>query len=155
MLADLAVTEPEAFASLVQVANEALADRAGGCRGRFLSQIGLAYTHQRVRRLRQLLRKRSLRERRGGAGRRGTPSCCRWPWTPGRWSRRSTWHPRAGSTDGVAAVVDRAFATGVRVFDLVPGVIERVADTVTPQPVLAVVGFAPAPLEVAAGPVDR
>jgi TrmH family RNA methyltransferase len=33
------------------------------------------------------------------------------------------------------------------VFDLAPGVIERIADTVTPQPVLAVVGFDPATLD--------
>jgi TrmH family RNA methyltransferase len=55
--------------------------------------------------------------------------------------------PEGRASPGVAAVVDRAFARGVRVFDLGPGVIERVADTVTPQPVLAVVGFAPAKLE--------
>jgi RNA methyltransferase, TrmH family len=46
----------------------------------------------------------------------------------------------------VATVVERAFATGARVFDLAPGVLERLADTVTPQPVLAVVGFTPSPL---------
>ncbi len=40
-----------------------------------------------------------------------------------------------------------AYDTGARVFDLAPGVLERVADTVTPQPVLAVVGFAPELLE--------
>jgi TrmH family RNA methyltransferase len=43
----------------------------------------------------------------------------------------------------VAAVAARAFDAGSRVFDLEPGVLERVADTVTPQPVLAVVGFEP------------
>jgi TrmH family RNA methyltransferase len=57
--------------------------------------------------------------------------------------------PEGRANAGVAAVVDRAFARGVRVFDLAPGVIERVSDTVHPQPVLAVVGFSPAPLEVA------
>jgi TrmH family RNA methyltransferase len=40
----------------------------------------------------------------------------------------------------VADLVDRALAAGARVFDLAPGVMEKVADTVTPQPVLAVVG---------------
>lgn len=35
-------------------------------------------------------------------------------------------------------VVDRAVGAGVRIFDLAPGVLERVADTVTPQPVLAI-----------------
>ena len=57
--------------------------------------------------------------------------------------------PEGRASHGVATVVDRAFAAGVRVFDLGPGVIERVSDTVHPQPVLAVVGFAPTPLEVA------
>lgn len=55
--------------------------------------------------------------------------------------------PEGRANPTVAAVVDQVFATGVRVFDLAPGVIERVADTVTPQPVLAVVGFAPAGLD--------
>lgn len=56
--------------------------------------------------------------------------------------------PEGRVNAGVSAVVDRAFASGVRVFDLAPGVIERVSDTVHPQPVLAVVGFAPASLDV-------
>lgn len=57
--------------------------------------------------------------------------------------------PEGRSSPTVAAVVDRAFDAGVRVFDLGPGVIERVADTISPQPVLAVVGFSPEALEVA------
>jgi TrmH family RNA methyltransferase len=40
---------------------------------------------------------------------------------------------------GVSDVVGQAVSTGVRVFELAPGVLDRVADTVTPQPVLAVV----------------
>ena len=39
---------------------------------------------------------------------------------------------------GVQEVCQRAEARGVRVFPLAAGVLERVADTVTPQPVLAV-----------------
>jgi RNA methyltransferase, TrmH family len=39
---------------------------------------------------------------------------------------------------GVAEVVRLALAAGARVYELAPGVIERVASTVTPQPVLAV-----------------
>ncbi len=56
--------------------------------------------------------------------------------------------PEGRVNPSVAAVVDRAFASGLRVFDLGAGVIERVADTVHPQPVLAVVAFAAAPLEL-------
>ena len=45
----------------------------------------------------------------------------------------------AGSDDRPTRLVcDRAAAAGSRVFPLAPGVMERVADTVTPQPVLAV-----------------
>ena len=56
VLADLAVTDADAFAALVAVAAEA----PGRRRGRFLSQA-LAYSHQRVRRLRRLLQKRATR----------------------------------------------------------------------------------------------
>ncbi len=58
VLADLAVTEPEAFTALVRVANDALVsgrDRAPRPRP---DLDGLAFTHRRVRRVRQLLRKR-------------------------------------------------------------------------------------------------
>jgi RNA methyltransferase, TrmH family len=55
--------------------------------------------------------------------------------------------PEGRANASVAEVVSRVFATGVRVFDLGPGVIERISDTVTPQPVVAVVGFVPARLE--------
>ncbi len=47
----------------------------------------------------------------------------------------------------VAAVLDTARRQGARVFDLAPGVLERVADTVTPQPVLAVVAMPDATLD--------
>ena len=59
--------------------------------------------------------------------------------------------PGGRANAAVADAVSRAFAGGARVFDLAPGVLERVADTVTPQPVLAVVGFAPASIEEIAG----
>jgi TrmH family RNA methyltransferase len=54
---------------------------------------------------------------------------------------------RARSHPEAMAVLDRALAQGARVFDLAPGVLERVADTVAPQPVLAVVGMPGATLE--------
>lgn len=40
---------------------------------------------------------------------------------------------------GLDELLGRAHGSGARVFELAPGVLERVADTVTPQPVLAVV----------------
>jgi RNA methyltransferase, TrmH family len=54
--------------------------------------------------------------------------------------------PDGRTNPAVSAVVERAFASGARVFDLAPGVIGRVTDTVTPQPVVAVVAFEPAAL---------
>jgi len=59
--------------------------------------------------------------------------------------------PGGRAVPAVAEAVGRAFDAGARVFDLGPGVIERVADTVTPQPVLAVVGFTAAGLDDVAG----
>jgi TrmH family RNA methyltransferase len=56
--------------------------------------------------------------------------------------------PEGRANPAVAAVVGRAFDAGIRVFDLAPGVIERVADTVNPQPLLAVVGFTTADIGV-------
>lgn len=44
----------------------------------------------------------------------------------------------ARADGAVAALADQALAAGARVFDLAPGVLEKVADTVTPQPLLAV-----------------
>jgi TrmH family RNA methyltransferase len=55
--------------------------------------------------------------------------------------------PDGRSNPVVAEVAARSFESGARIFDLGPGVIERVADTVTPQPVLAVIGFVPASIE--------
>jgi len=39
----------------------------------------------------------------------------------------------------VVEALERARGRGIRIFELAPGVVERVADTVTPQPLLAVV----------------
>jgi len=46
--------------------------------------------------------------------------------------------PDGGDDPATQEVCRRATAAGARVFPLAPGVLERVADTVTPQPVLAV-----------------
>ena len=53
----------------------------------------------------------------------------------------------SGASGEVGRLMDRAVRAGVRVFELAPGVIERVADTVTPQPVLGVVRTPRAMLE--------
>lgn len=53
----------------------------------------------------------------------------------------------SGASPAVSDAVGRAHDRGVRVYDLAPGVVEKVADTVTPQPLLAVVRTPPAALE--------
>ncbi|MHB8439555.1 MAG: TrmH family RNA methyltransferase [Acidimicrobiales bacterium] len=47
----------------------------------------------------------------------------------------------------LAELAARAHDAGTRVFELAPGVLERVADTVTPQPILAVVRMPDASIE--------
>ncbi len=59
--------------------------------------------------------------------------------------------PAGASAPAVVAVADRVLAAGGRVHQLAPGVMERMASTVTPQPVVAVVGWSPARLEAVAG----
>jgi RNA methyltransferase, TrmH family len=46
----------------------------------------------------------------------------------------------------IQQLLDQAYASGSRVYDLEPGVLARVADTVTPQPVLAIVPQIDVPL---------
>lgn len=48
--------------------------------------------------------------------------------------------------------IDRAVDAGLLLFELAPGVIERVADTVTPQPVMAVVGMVDVELDAVREP---
>jgi TrmH family RNA methyltransferase len=61
--------------------------------------------------------------------------------------------PEGLAVPAVNALAERALAIGARVFDLGPGIMERVADTVTPQPVCAVVGDITRPLgDVLAAP---
>jgi TrmH family RNA methyltransferase len=55
--------------------------------------------------------------------------------------------PEGRSHAAVSDVVSNAHARGIRVHDLGAGVMERVADTVTPQGVCAVVGMLDVPLE--------
>jgi len=55
--------------------------------------------------------------------------------------------PEASRGHFATEVVDRARLAGIRVFALEAGVIERVADATTPQPLIAVVRATDAPLE--------
>lgn len=49
--------------------------------------------------------------------------------------------------DAPHALLQRALDAGVRVHELQPGLIERVADTVTPQPVMAIAPWVDVPLD--------
>ena len=53
--------------------------------------------------------------------------------------------------DGERPLLERALAAGVRVHALQPGLIARVADTTTPQPVMAIAPWVDVPLEDVAG----
>jgi TrmH family RNA methyltransferase len=55
--------------------------------------------------------------------------------------------PEGRASKAVGRLLDRAGSIGIRAFELAPGVLERVADTVTPQPVLGVVRMPRAPFE--------
>jgi TrmH family RNA methyltransferase len=57
----------------------------------------------------------------------------------------------AAPTAAVSEAVTRAQGRGIRIFELAPGVVEKVADTVTPQPLLAVVRTPTATLDDVTG----
>ena len=106
---------------------------------------GLAFTSARVKRLRQLIDRRAARERErafvvegptlvGDAMDAGVELECLFV--------------APGAADPVVA---RAVAGGIPVLALAPGVLERVAGTVTPQPVLAVARVVDVDLEALAG----
>jgi RNA methyltransferase, TrmH family len=99
-----------------------------------------------VRRLRQLLRKRGLRNAERVLVVEGAELLAV-ALTAGVRVEAVYVAPEGADVPAVAEVTGRALAVGARVFDLGPGVMERVASTVTPQPVLAVVGWEPAALD--------
>ena len=113
---------------------------------------GLPYRHPRVQRLRRLLGRRSVREDEGRfviegvnlleeALQAGSPVEA--VFLASGWDRSVEGRPGApaasSSTGRLTGLVERCYSAGIRVFELGPGVLERVAGTVSPQPVLAVV----------------
>ena len=94
---------------------------------------GLAFTSPRVKRLRQLVDRSAVRQREGAFVVEG-PTLLGDALDAGVAVECLFVAP--GTT---APVVARAVARGVPVYELAPGVLERVAGTVTPQPVMAVV----------------
>lgn len=93
---------------------------------------GLGFTSARVKRLRQLLERPSVREREGAFVVEG-PTLVGDALEAG--AELECLFVDAGTTSPVA---ERAVAHAVPVYELAPGVLARVADTVTPQPVLAI-----------------
>jgi TrmH family RNA methyltransferase len=53
----------------------------------------------------------------------------------------------AGTSESVTDVLERAYGAGSRIYELEPGVLTRVAGTVNPQPILAVVPQIDVPLD--------
>lgn len=116
-------------------------------RGRSTASSGLALRHQKVQRLRRLLSRRSAREAESAFVVEGVKLLAE---ALDSGARVESVYLGAGAGDagGAAAVLaQRAFESGARVYDLGPGVLERIAGTVTPQPVLGVVPFLDRPLE--------
>ena len=92
----------------------------------------LPLKHQRVQRLRRLLGRRSARLADGAFVIEGAKVLSE---ALDAGAAIEAIYVVEGTAD---PVLDRALARGVRVVDLAPGVMEKIADTVTPQPVLAV-----------------
>jgi TrmH family RNA methyltransferase len=106
--------------------------------------------HQRVQRLRRLLQRRSARLTDGVFVTEGVKllDCA----LDAHGAIESVYvGADALGSPGVRESVERALAAGARGFELAPGVLERVAVTVTPQPVLAVVRTPVATLDDVAG----
>ena len=136
LLADLAVSDPAAFAVLVETAQAALAappsaspSPAGGRgRGRFLTQR-LAFTHRRVRRVRGLLQKRSARWSERAFVAEGA-ELIRCALDAGATVESVYVSPEGADDRATQDVCRRAGDGGRAVFPLGPGCSKRVADTV-------------------------
>jgi TrmH family RNA methyltransferase len=62
-------------------------------------------------------------------------------WDPSATSGSASSGSPTASAAAVVSLVERCLSLGLRVFELEPGILARVADTVTPQPILAVVSM--------------
>jgi TrmH family RNA methyltransferase len=108
----------------------------------------LSRTHQRVKRLRRLLRSRRARESERRFVLEGSKIIGE---ALEAGIALEGVYVAEGSRDALPAQVLHA---GIRVFELAPGVLERVADTVTPQPVLAVAPYVDIALQAALASSD-
>jgi TrmH family RNA methyltransferase len=98
-----------------------------------------------VRRLRRLVQKRTLRWSEGACVLEG-PDLVSAALDGGVEFEALYVDVDAVDSPPVAALVERATDTGVRVFTLAPGVLEKVAQATTPQPLLAAVRFSVTPV---------
>ena len=101
---------------------------------------GLGFKHKRIQRLRRLVQRRSTRDAERAFVVEGAKVLAE-ALDAGAAVESVYVAPGATATAGASLVVQRAVEAGIRVFDLAPGVIERVSEMVTPQPVLAVAGY--------------
>jgi TrmH family RNA methyltransferase len=121
----------------------------------------LAYRHPRVQFVRRLVARRSAREDEGSFVIEGVNlleealsagTQLQAVYVDGGWAAAQASHPppRTGpgdvasqaarpSGERLGTLLDRCYEAGARVFELEPGVLARVAGTVAPQPVIAVV----------------
>jgi len=100
----------------------------------------LGPTHERVRRLRRLTMKRSDRWDEGACVLEG-PDLIDAALESGIELEALYMESRALSSTACSASIERASAAGVRVFELPEGTLYKVADTKSPQPVLATACF--------------
>ena len=98
----------------------------------------LDYRHAKVQRLRRLVARRTARDAEGVVVVEGAKILSE-AMQAGVVIETVFVCPDIGASAEATRVVDEAFGRGARVHILAPGVLERVAGTVTPQPVLAVV----------------
>lgn len=102
----------------------------------------LALRHHKVQRLRRLLSRRSAREAEQAFVVEGTKVLSE---ALDAGAPVESVYVAAGAA--AEPVAQRAYDAGARVYELADGVLERVADTVTPQPVMAVLPFVHRPLD--------
>jgi RNA methyltransferase, TrmH family len=101
--------------------------------------VRLGVRHRRVQRLRRLIRRASVRQSEHAFVAEGTKVVL--TALDAKAPVESIFlAPDWGEVAHVAQVVETASRAGIRIFELGAGVMERVADTVTPQPVCAIVG---------------